>query len=411
MSNTQLPKELALQVILRLKQGRNVVFGAPLFSVGRERWIKGAEQILKDLEATRDAFIRFIIGNPGVGKTNFAARLFHLGLGRNWVSSYIELSDTIAFHEFHNLFAAVASQLYLPETASDLKAEPSRPDGILGMLDRFVERCKTSFGLSLGADVPSTFRTELRHRLNSLLLSAAIHGDFAAATRAYVEARLDQDAEKQALLSRWWGAEPSSAIKAVGVFRSIDKTNAKEHLRHLTALVVALGYKGTLVIIDELERIMDQNESRRKKAYVLLRELIDNVDGQGGMRQTCIYCAAPPSQLESARGFIEVEPLISRIRSGLSSSRAKPGYLETIVDLEKAGLTEENRRNLARKIRDIHSAAREWDASAVLDDRALDALIKKLTKDHSFNAGRVRETCIEVVNALEAAFQEEESDE
>src|SRR5690348_13600192 len=69
----------ALQLILRLKQGRNVIFGAELFSVGRLRLVQGAVQIFEDIERTGESVVRFLRGSPGVGKTNFSGRLFHAG--------------------------------------------------------------------------------------------------------------------------------------------------------------------------------------------------------------------------------------------------------------------------------------------------------------------------------------------
>ena len=93
----------------RLKAGGNVVVGAHLFSVGREVWLRGAEQVLKDLETTGDAFVRFIRGDYGVGKTNFAARLFHQALERGWAVSYVEIGDAAPMHEFALVLASNAT--------------------------------------------------------------------------------------------------------------------------------------------------------------------------------------------------------------------------------------------------------------------------------------------------------------
>ena len=87
MNIDQIDKASALRLINRLKTGTNVIFGAHLFSVGRENLIKGAEQVFDDLEITGDSAVRFIRGNYGVGKTNFCGRLFNNALARGWTGA------------------------------------------------------------------------------------------------------------------------------------------------------------------------------------------------------------------------------------------------------------------------------------------------------------------------------------
>src|SRR3989442_9814871 len=115
MDYQKLTQDVALQLVGRLKQGRNVIFGADLFSVGRELFMKGAEQVFEDVERTGDSVVRFIRGDYGVGKTNFAARLFHAALRRGWVSVYLELPAQVKFHEFHQGFSEIAKNMYAPD--------------------------------------------------------------------------------------------------------------------------------------------------------------------------------------------------------------------------------------------------------------------------------------------------------
>jgi hypothetical protein len=396
---------LALQIIGRLKAGGNVVVGAHLFSVGRERWLRGAEQVLKDLESTGDAFVRFIRGDYGVGKTNFAARLFHQALDRGWSVSYVEIGDEAPMHEFPLVLAAIMANLRTPaDLPYLLSGDTSSAGGVAALLDDFYRRVKESFGLKPGADIPATFHTEMLSRADAMMKGVHIDGDFRSAVRAYLTAKVNQDASQQEELVTWFKGGPP--LKHLQVFKPISKANAKTHLRHFTSLVIALGCKGTVILLDELETIMSETPARRRKAYGVLRELIDNVDGVGGMRRACLYCAAPPAQFESQKGFIEYEALASRIAE-LPSDAGIRDYAGTMVDLDKAPLEGDEVLALLKKLRELHSIARQSEDSKKVPDTALRQLRDKFESTGGYGGKRLRDLCREAVTLLDAAWQED----
>jgi hypothetical protein len=396
----QLPREAALQLIGRLKQGRNVIFGTSFFSVGREKWISGAEQVLSDIETTGDSVVRFIRGDYGVGKTNFAARLFEKALHRGWAGAYIELSDSVMLHEFHQVFAQVCEKLYLPEQIDYSNGISIGPSGVIGALESFYKKLRVAVGLGPGADLSASARTDILSRVNSVLQHSRIYGDFATAVRIFFEGRLDGNRDACLLAQRWFRADPDARV--LGVLRPVTKVNGKEHLRALSALLHTIGYRGTLVIIDELERIMEEPKNRRRKSYTILRELIDNVDGENGMKSSCLYAAAPPGQFESTLGFIEVDALASRIQAPILV-KGLTDYTAAIIDLDTAPLSTEQQLQLARKIRALHGRARDWDGRQTLSDKELSELITEINSKRGASRLRVREICIELVAALEGA--------
>lgn len=396
-----LPRAAALQLLGRLKQGRNVVFGASIFSVGREQWFRGADQVFDDIELTGDSVVRFIRGDYGVGKTNFAARLFENALKRGWAAAYIELSEQVTLYEFHQLFAQITEKLYLPEQLNYVEGLTSRADGLVGALEAFYNKTRTSIGLGAGADISASARKELLHRVNLLLQSGRIFGDFANAVRLYFEGRLDGNHGLCVLAGKWFRAEPDGRMP--GTLRPITKVTGKDSLRSLSALLQGMGYRGTLIIIDELERIMEEPKLRRRKSYTILRELIDNVDGENGMKTSCLYAAAPPGQFESSQGFIEVEALASRIQAPILNSGGVD-YTAAIVDLDSAPLTTEQQLELAKNLRSLHGRAREWDPEKYISDSALLTLVAAINAKRNVSRLRVRELCIEVVSTLEKAF-------
>jgi hypothetical protein len=212
MNINDLSKEAALQLILRLKQGRNVIFGTSFFSVGREPWIQGSAQVLTDIEETSDSVVRFIRGDYGVGKTNFAARILEMALHRGWTGAYIELSESVMLYEFQQVFAQICEKLYLPEELDYSTGMVIRPSGVIGTLESCYKRTRAAMGLGPGADLSASARTDILSRVNSLLRRAQIFGDFATAVRLYYEGRLDGSADSCRMAERWFRADPMARI-------------------------------------------------------------------------------------------------------------------------------------------------------------------------------------------------------
>jgi hypothetical protein len=401
MKLEDIDKASAIRLVNRFKAGNNVIFGADLFSVGRERFTKGAERVFTDLELTGDAAVRFIRGDFGVGKTNFCARLFNGALRRGWAAAYIELSEKVTLYEFQNVFSQIVDSLYVRQQFENNPFEPGPPLGLIGILDLYYKNVCAQVGLEVGGDISQGIRADVLGRVNTVLTRWRIYSDFGAALRSYFQARLDGDIDTLNLIKRWLCADPDVRIRDKGILRPIQKINAKDHLRSLSCLLVAVGFKGLLIVLDELERIMQESRTRRLKSYTLLRELIDNVDGENGMVRTCFYCAAPPSQYESEKGFIEVEALASRIQQPVHSNDPTG----PIVNLDKAPLTADEQLVLTKRLILVHGIARARQSRLLLRESEILDLIKEINSKRPFSNLRVREFCRELVTYLEASTE------
>jgi hypothetical protein len=174
----------------------------------------------------------------------------------------------------------------------------------------------------------------------------------------------------------------------------------KHHLRDLSAFISKIGYKGTLIIIDELEHIMEQSPLRRRKAYTILRELIDNIDGENGMQSTSLYAAAVPGQFESQKGFIEVEALASRIQAPILQKARLTDYTGTIVDLDNASLSNDDLLTLAMRLAQIYLIARNLHERLLSKER-VEHLVKEILTVRPYSKVRIREFCIELIGRFE----------
>src|SRR5207302_1538815 len=124
-------------------------------------WLTGVDQVFSDIEVTGDSMVRFIRGDYGVGKTNFAARLFHSALRRGWVAAYVELSDQVMLHEFQQVFSQIVDKMYVPDQVDQGSAETVAPLGFIGVLDRHYAKLRKAMGLGPGADIPGSARNDV----------------------------------------------------------------------------------------------------------------------------------------------------------------------------------------------------------------------------------------------------------
>src|SRR5580658_6055364 len=103
-------RENALRILQSLRQGSNCLEGVGLFSAGRNLLFKAATDVLEELEISGGSCVRWLKGRYGQGKTHVFARLIEVAFGRNWVTSYVQISGKgqgTEFHRFEEVYAAI----------------------------------------------------------------------------------------------------------------------------------------------------------------------------------------------------------------------------------------------------------------------------------------------------------------
>jgi len=408
---TDISSELASKIVDQLQRGTCPLEGVVALNVGREDWFKHAAEILRDIEVASGSTVRFIRGDNGEGKTHFIAMVRALAIQRNWVTTYVCLSDEIRLDRFHEVYGAMVrncmTNALVQENAGML--DPGQIDGWRWILDDWISRQRRlhSTDLDFGKSATLALREKIVGSLSQHLKLANPVGDFAAAVRTYVEAALDQNTDLRTGILRWFKGEPLK-FRPNGVLQPINKNNSKQILRSLVAFIRAIGYGGLAIFVDEIESVIHYpGERRRSQAYQNLRELLDNVDGTNGMQGACFYCAAVPQVFDGATGFREYEPLRERVFQAdhalledLAGMALGPDYRAVVIDLAKAPLTPADYESLARKIRLIHSRAFNWPAETRVPDDVLQGVVERALARYGSQQGLVRTICETVVAIL-----------
>jgi hypothetical protein len=339
------------------------------FSAGRHKLIRAAKENLEELEISGSAVVRWVRGRTGAGKTHLFARLIELAHERNWVATYVQISEPrygAELHRFQEIYSKIVENCVTSSIVVQRqgKVEPGAVAGWDWILDDWWSRIRRLAGSS-GGDLPSfKAQDEINRQMASLSSRWSLHPAFLEALKQYAHARVDGDEAWIELLRLWFkgqdvhsrGSEIRDRFRRAGILEPVLQRNSKDMLRSLSAFLAHLGYGGLLILLDEIENVLHQPKGARRTAYTLLKELIDNVDDRQGMVKTAFYASATPDVFDSSKGIIEYEALAERVLlpGGTGSSPAG-----AVVDLAVWPLTEADFLEMTGKIATIYGVAKD----------------------------------------------------
>ncbi len=394
-----------------LKAGTTPIDAVQYINVGNERWYKAANEFFSDIEEDGDSLVRFIKGNYGDGKTHFLGMLRSLALEKGWLVSFVTAENT-PLSKFDRVYSEIMKNMTLPSSLPRLAWLPGADrKGAAGLLAAFFAKWYIEIAGNAEKTHLNSMRIiqELPERTAKVLATMGLNDLVANAVRAYVRAGLSCAGEKMNAIVSWAEGGPV-VIAEDGISKRVDQKLAMDVMRAISLLVRATGGRGVLVLLDEAERIMDQSRAVRKKSYGVIRDLLDNADGQGGMHSSIMYIAATPEVFSSEKGFAEYDALRSRL-VGVGQLQI-PGLIDwrsVIVDLTRTPLPHDALTQLAAKVRQVHSIARGWQAEQHFTDAHINALVKKIEGEvYQFSKPRMVASC--VATLLDIAEQNRDID-
>lgn len=333
-----LDRRTAREIIDKLKSGTTPLDAVRYLDVGRDRWYKGMKYYMAGA-ADGESKVRFIKGNYGDGKTHLMGMARRFALDDNFVVSYAS-AENMKLDKFEEVYKRIVREL---ETSAG-------PGGLEAVLRRWKE--------GVSSDAAAQLRDVVALDLN-----------FRLALEGYLKA---QEPSQEDQIIQWLLGEPTK-LHDLGINRQMQPGDSRDVMRSLSVFLRHIGFSGLVVLLDELDRIQNLTSRQRQNCYQVLRELMDNTDGQGGMQGVLFYCAAPPEMFTADRGFSEYDALRTRLNSALNSLAGSKGvdYRGTIIDLERTPLLPDDYYQMAFQIREVHAKALSWDAAATIPDEEL----------------------------------------
>ena len=350
-------------IIQALRAGVVPKLGLQHIQVGRVREV---DEMIKEVErvGAGGAALRFVIGEYGSGKTFFLNLVRLIALEKGLVVMSADLAPDRRLHasggQARALFAELASST----------ATRTRPAGgaLTSVVERFVTRAMQE-AEERGLTPDRVIRTRLGH------LEELTGGyEFATVIGRYWQGHEQDDEALQANAVRWLRAEYATrtdARAALKVRTIIDDAGVYDHLKLFSAFVREAGYRGLLVVLDELVNLYKLvNRQARNGNYEQILHILNDVLQGSAAGFGLLMGGTPEFLMDTRRGLYSYEALQSRLAENTFARDGLVDLSGPVIRL--SNLTPEDLFVLLTNIRRVFQA----DAAAPLPDEALRAFMQ-----------------------------------
>ena len=348
----RVPKRVAAVILNSLKGGVVPRIGLPYITVGREVEIRA---LLTDLSLIADggASFRFLVGRYGAGKSFLLQTIRTHAMGEGFVVADADLSPERRLQGGQGQGLATYRELIRNISTK------TRPEGgaLNLILDRWVASCADADESAVNAQLAP--------------LEEMVHGfDFARMLRRYRAAVSEGDEEAMSRVTKWIRGEyrtKSEARAELGSSTIISDDDWYDYVKLIARFLVCGGYKGMLVLIDELVNLYKiPNAITRQYNYEKILTMYNDTL-QGKAQYLGMIMGGTPTSIEDRRrGVFSYEALRSRLAQGRFAREDLKDMLAPIIRLQP--LTYEELLVLIEKLMQIHAGYFGWTPTLTEND-------------------------------------------
>lgn len=348
----RVPKRVAAVILNSLKGGVVPRIGLPYITVGREVEIRA---LLTDLSLIADggASFRFLVGRYGAGKSFLLQTIRTHAMGEGFVVADADLSPERRLQGGQGQGLATYRELIRNISTK------TRPEGgaLNLILDRWVASCADADESSVNAQLAP--------------LEEMVHGfDFTRMLRRYRTSVAEGDEESMSRVTKWIRGEyrtKSEARAELGSSTIISDDDWYDYIKLIARFLVCSGYKGMLVLIDELVNLYKiPNAITRQYNYEKILTMYNDTL-QGKAQYLGMIMGGTPTSIEDRRrGVFSYEALRSRLAQGRFAREDLKDMLAPIIRLQP--LTYEELLVLIEKLMQIHAGYFGWTPTLTEND-------------------------------------------
>ncbi|MBQ3922957.1 MAG: ATP-binding protein, partial [Spirochaetales bacterium] len=367
--NTKVPKRIATAIINSLRGGVVPRVGTGYIAVGRQGEIKA---LLDDVNIIEDggATFRFIVGKYGSGKSFLLQTIRTYAMDKGFVVIDADLSPE------RRLMGTGGQGLATYRELMNNMSTKTKPDGgaLPLILDRWINSIRTEViaEQQVAADSPE-FDTAVEIKIYKVIsdIQQMVGGfDFAKVISLYYKSIRSGDEEHKNAVLQWMRGEykTKTEIKnALGINAMIGDDNWYDYVKLFAAFLVRAGYKGMLLLIDELVNIYKvPNAITRQYNYEKILTMYNDTL-QGKAKHLGIIMGGTPQCIEDERrGVFSYQALKSRLQSGRFADSTTVDLLSPIIRL--VPLTNEELYILIEKLAAIHADLYEYEQKITQDE-------------------------------------------
>jgi hypothetical protein len=364
---SQIPNRIANILINALKGGVVPRVGLEYITVGRTQEISA---ILHDIEMIEQgsASFRFIVGKYGSGKSFLLQTIRNYATAKGFVVVDADLSPERRFAGTKGQGLATYKELI-----QNLSTK-SKPDG--GALPLILEKWISGIQAAVKAQ-PNVREEDFDDLVERQIYAVAsslegmVNGfEFAKAVVTYWKAYKQDDAALKSNVLRWFRGEYPSRKEAkddLGINFIVTDETWYDFLKIFAAFLVEAGYKGMLVIIDELVNIFKiPNSITRANNYEKILTMYNDVL-QGKARHIGFLMGGTPQCIEDKyKGVFSYEALRSRLAEGHFATAEIRDLSAPIIRLKM--LSQEEMYILVEKLMNIHAQLYNYTPTLTHED-------------------------------------------
>mgnify|MGYP000529593125 FL=1 len=398
----RVPKRIAAVILNSLKGGVVPRIGLPYITVGREVEIRA---LLTDLDLIEHggASFRFLVGRYGAGKSFLLQTIRTHAMGENFVVADADLSPERRLQGGQGQGLATYRELI-----RNLSTK-TRPEGgaLTLVLDRWVASMREPTADAPSSPIDPADGGEQRARAFCRPLEDMVHGfDFTQMLIRYFQATCEGDELTRSAVTRWLRGEFRTKTEARAELKTstiIDDDDWYDYIKLLAAFLRGAGYKGLLVLIDELVNLYKiPNAITRQYNYEKILQMYNDTL-QGKATHLGIILGGTPTSVEDRRrGVFSYEALRSRLTQGRYARDDMRDMLAPIIRLHP--LSYEELLILIEKLAQIHAEYFGY-APAITEQDLVDFLTAEFSRVGAESHLTPREVIRDFIELLDIAFQ------
>lgn len=297
------------EIIDALRRGTVPRYGLDALAVGIDRFAPTLDAELEAVALGRGGF-KAVRGEYGSGKTFFGRWLQERARSSGFATSEVQISETeTPLHRMETVYRRMTERLATADA-------PER--ALRDIVDAWfytIEEDVLSEGTIRADDSHALVeRTEeqMESRLATVTRAAPA---FSAALRTYRRALLANDHAIAEGLIAWIGGQPNVAAsikRRAGIKGEIDHFGAANFLGGLITIMRVCGFRGFVLVLDEVETLQRMRSDTREKGLNALRQLIDEIDA-GRFPGLYLMVTGTSAFFDGPQGVQRLPPLAQRL--------------------------------------------------------------------------------------------------
>lgn len=403
MKQTNPPKRITSTVLNALKGGVVPRVGLEYITVGRDREI---DALLRDIDIIADggAAFRFIVGKYGSGKSFLLQTIRNYATERGFVVVDADLSPERRFVGAKGQGLATFKELMKNMSTK------TKPDG--GALPLILERWISGIQSAVAAEdgvLPGdpAFDRLVEQKVYQVTgnLQGMVNGfEFAKAVLLYYEAYLSGDDSLKSNVLKWFRGEyptKTEAKRELNINFIVTDDTWYDFLKIFAEFMVYAGYRGMLVLIDELVNLFKiPHSATRQSNYEKILTIYNDVL-QGKAQHIGFLIGGTPQCIEDKyKGVFSYEALRSRLSEGRFASDTVKDMLSPIIRLKM--LTYEEMYVLIEKLVQMHGQLFSYEPKLTQEELVafLSAEYNRVGADTHITPREIIRDFIEFINIL-----------